>query len=137
MKKKILIVDDNKEFLEIISMKLQDDYELCLAYNGIEALENLKKFNPDVVLLDIKMPKFDGMSVLKCVRKVNKDLPVYILTAYSDREHFESARILNASGFIAKTQDMKQQIDNIIGSLRISDRYKGRSKYGEEKDTDS
>lgn len=137
MKKKILVVDDNKEFLEIIRMNLENDYELCLAYNGIEALENLKKFKPDVVFLDIKMPKFDGISVLKRIRKVNKDLPVYILTVCSDKEHFESARLLNASGFIAKTEDMKQQIDNIISSLRIFDKYKGRSKYGKEKDTDS
>lgn len=126
-KKKILIVDDEVDFLNIIKMRLEKNkYDVITAVNGREALEKLENDSPDAVLLDILMPKLDGLQTLKKIRKKNKDLPVYIITAFSNEERFKLARKLGASGFIVKTSDLQKEIKNITSVLRMADKYKSR-----------
>ena len=127
VKKKILVVDDESAFVEMIKMRLEaSDYEVVTASNGKEGLSQVKAQKPDVVLLDIMMPEMDGLSVLKEIRSQDKKLPVYMLTAFSDSERFKMASQLNASGFIVKTKDLKEQVKNITSALSMSDRYKGK-----------
>ncbi|MFH1246047.1 MAG: response regulator [Candidatus Omnitrophota bacterium] len=126
-KKKILIVDDEADFLNIIKMRLEKNkYDVITAANGKEALEKLENDSPDAVLMDILMPKLDGLQTLKKIRKKNKDLPVYIITAFSNEERFKLARKLGASGFIVKTSDLQKEIKNITSVLRMADKYKSR-----------
>jgi DNA-binding NarL/FixJ family response regulator len=70
------------------------------------------------------MPGMNGLDVLKAIRKNDKDLPVFIITAYSNEERFEIANKYKASGFIVKTSDLKKEIENIIAMLDISDKYR-------------
>lgn len=124
-KKRILLVDDEPDFVELISHRLQiNGYEVIAAADGKEALNILEKERFDAVLLDIIMPQMDGLTTLKLIRKRDKDLPVFMLTAYSDDERFKAANKLNASGFIVKTADLQKEISNITSILRISDKYK-------------
>lgn len=128
-KKKILLVDDEPDFVELIRHRLRiNGYEVTAAPNGKEALEMLKKEKFDAVLLDIIMPQMDGLTTLKMIRRRDKDLPVFMLTAYSDEERFKAANKLNASGFITKTADLQKEISNITSILRISDKYKPSDK---------
>lgn len=123
--KKILLVDDEPNFVELIKHRLQvNGYEVIAAADGKEALDILKKEKFDAVLLDIMMPQMDGLTALKMLRKQDKDLPVFMLTAHSDREQFKQANHLGASGFIVKTADLQKEIANISSFLRISDKYK-------------
>ena len=125
-KKKILVVDDEPDFVNLLKIRLEaNDYTVIVAYNGKEALEKVKNEKPDAVLLDIMMPKIDGLEALKRIRKENKNLPVFMLTAFSNEERFELAKNLKASGFIVKTYDLKKEIDNITSMLNIADKYKG------------
>lgn len=128
-KRKILIVDDEPDFLEIMRTRLEaNDYEVTTAANGEEALNHVKAGKPDAVLLDILMPGIDGLEVLKRIRKMNNNLPVYIITAFSTDERFKAANKLGASGFIVKTNDLAKEIDNITSALDMSARFHKKSK---------
>ena len=125
-KKKILVVDDEQDFLRVFKNRLESmDYEVVTASNGNMALAKIKTDKPDAVLLDIMMPILDGIQTLKEIRKRDKNLPVFMLTASSDAERFKSAKDLNASGFIIKTADLKIEMNNISNVLKIAAKYKG------------
>jgi len=89
-------------------------------------LEKINKEKPNAVLLDVLMPGIDGLGVLKKIRKTDKDLPVYIITAFSNEERFKVANKLGASGFIVKTVDLKKEIENITTALNLSDKFKSK-----------
>ena len=128
-KKKILVVDDEAEFVRMMKTRLEaNDYEVVTASDGKEAFQRIEEEKPDAVVLDIMMPGWDGLSVLKRIRRRYKTMPVFILTAFPDADRFETAKRLNASGFIAKTADLKTEIANITSVLRISEKYGVRSK---------
>jgi CheY-like chemotaxis protein len=125
-KKAILVVDDELDFLKVIRMRLEaNGYTVVTAVDGKEALDKIKKYKVDAVLLDILMPGMNGLEVLKKIRKDHKSLPVFIITAFSNEERFELANKFNASGFIVKTSDLKKEVDNITSFIRIADKYKG------------
>ena len=123
-KKRILLVDDEPDFVELIKKRLEaNDYEVVSAYNGKEALDILKNEKFDALLLDILMPQMDGLTALRRIRKRDKNLPVFMLTAHSDKEQFKQANQSGASGFIVKTADLQKEINNITGILRLSGKY--------------
>ena len=127
MKKKILVVDDEPGFLRIITLRLQaENYDVVTASNGEEALDVLKKEKPNAVLLDIAMPKLDGLEALKRIRKRDKNLPVFMITAYSNIERFKEANRLKASGYIVKTDNLKQQLENVTTAINIADKYRSK-----------
>ena len=130
-KLKILVVDDEPEFVELIKMRLEDNgYDVVTAVDGKQGLEKVKSESPDAVLLDILMPGLDGIEALKRIRRSDKDLPVFIVTAFSNEERFEKARKHDVSGFIVKTSDLKREVENITNAIRISPLYKSRKKKG-------
>lgn len=123
--KKVLVVDDEPDFLEMLRLRLKsDNCNVVTAANGKEALEKIETEKPDVVLLDIMMPGMDGLDVLKRIRKKHKDLPVFMITAFSNQERFKIANNFNASGFIIKTDDLQSEIDNIKSVISLSGEYK-------------
>lgn len=127
-KKKILLVDDEPDFLEVIKTRLEANvYDVLTASNGKEALETLKKEKVDAVLLDILMPQMNGIETLKNIRQDNKQLPVFMLTAYSDKINFGLANELGASGYIVKTSDLQKEIENVNAVLRVADKYRAKS----------
>ena len=128
-KKRILLVDDEPDFVELIKKRLElNDYDVASAANGKEALEKLKNEHFDAVLLDILMPEMDGLNALKAIRKHDKNLPVFMLTAHSDQEQFKAANRFGASGYIVKTADLQKEIENITGILRLSGKYHPEGK---------
>ncbi len=82
-KKKILIADDEPEIVNIVKKMLEEKYEVVSASNGEECIEVAKKEKPDLILLDILMPKMDGWETLRKLKedKELKDIPVSMLTA--------------------------------------------------------
>jgi len=125
-KKKILVVDDEPDFLSLIKIRLEaNNYDVITAPDGATALEKVKNESPAAVLLDIQMPVMDGLEVLKRIRQIDSNIPVFILTAFSNDARFKLANKLNASGFIVKTSDLKEEIERIDSVLRLSDKFKG------------
>lgn len=124
---RVLVVDDEPDFLQMIRARLESErYEVITAAGGRDALELMKKTPPDAVLLDIMMPDMDGLEVLRKIRRSHKDLPVFMLTAFSDEKRFAAARKLNASGFVTKTDWMGEGMKNVTSALRLCARFQGR-----------
>ena len=122
-----MVIDDEADFLEMIKIRLEaNNYKVITVLNGKEGLEKVKQEKPDAVLLDILMPGLDGLRVLRRIRRDNKNLPVFIITAFSNEERFKVANKLHASGFIVKTSDLKQEVDNINSILNIASQYKAK-----------
>lgn len=84
MAKKILVVDDERHIVRLVEVNLtRAGYEIATAYDGIEALEKVKSEKPDMIVLDVMMPRMDGFEVLKRLQAdaSTQDIPVIMLTA--------------------------------------------------------
>lgn len=93
-KTKILIVEDDVFVRDIYDMKFQQEgFAVVLAVDGLEALQRLEESVPDIILLDMMMPKMDGMEVLKKIKENEawKHIPVIMLTNISDKEKVDEA----------------------------------------------
>ncbi len=132
---KVLIVDDEPEFVELVKLRLEDNgYDVAIASDGKKGLEQIKQEMPDAVLLDIFMPGIDGLEVLKKIRSRDKNLPVFIVTAFSNEERFKKARKYNVSGFIGKTSDLKEEVKHIANAIRVSRMYKSKPGKAESRE---
>jgi DNA-binding response OmpR family regulator len=122
-KKKILIVDDEMDFIKVMQLRLQaNGYEVITAFSGEEAFKKIKDEKPDALLLDIMLPGEDGLSILKKIRQENKNLAVFIITAFSNEERYALANKFNASGFILKTSDLQKEVQNITSILSLTEK---------------
>jgi len=111
---KILLVDDEKEFVESLSERLElRNLDADIAYDGEQALQAVKEGDPDVMVLDLRMPGIDGIDVLRRVRKSHPDLQVIILTGHGTDKDAEQARQLGAFEYLQKPVD----IDHLVGTL--------------------
>jgi len=101
---KILIVDDESGILYFIqNMFLADGYEVVIARNGEEAIESVKKDMVDLVITDLRMPRMDGMQLLRELKGgLASSLPVIMLTAYASDETAIEAKKLGAFTYMAK-----------------------------------
>lgn len=89
MPKKILLTDDDKDLVEVMSLRLEKEgYTILRAYDGEECLEKAKDELPDLIIMDVSMPKLDGYSTFKALRadKAVRHIPVIILTAKDQME---------------------------------------------------
>jgi signal transduction histidine kinase/CheY-like chemotaxis protein/ligand-binding sensor domain-containing protein/AraC-like DNA-binding protein len=100
----VLVVDDNRDLCMMISMQLETQYKVLVAYDGEEALTKIKDNHPDLVVTDQMMPKMDGMELLRRVRADFdiSHIPVIILTAKGDDESKTRAISMGANAFITK-----------------------------------
>lgn len=122
--RKVLIVDDEPDFVTLLAARLEaNHYEVVTAQDGKEGLQKIRQERPDVVLLDIMLPKMDGLQVLRAIRRTSKRLPVFMITAFADPDRFSRAKRLEASGFLVKSEDMDQEIRNITASLHLASSY--------------
>lgn len=100
----ILLVDDEphiRKFVSLILKQLGTPF-LLEAGNGEEAVEIYKRENPDLVLLDISMPKVDGLETLKRIRAIDPDAVVIMLTSMANRQSIEEALNNGAANYIRK-----------------------------------
>jgi len=103
MSQKILICDDEEGIRESLKLILGDHYDLILTDSGeqcLQCLDNDK--NIGLVLLDIKMPKVNGLDILKAIKEKKSQLKVIIVTGYKSVETASEASSLGASGYIVK-----------------------------------
>lgn len=101
---KILVVDDDPQILEALTIGLElqwQDSEVLAARDGEEGLRLFYEREPDVVLLDVSMPKVNGFEVLKEIRRIS-DVPVIMLTAYGDEMHQVRGLELGADDYVTK-----------------------------------
>lgn len=115
---KILVVDDEHDAADAIKNRLiREGYEAVTAYDGQEALEKIKDENPDIILLDLMMPKLNGFEVLKELREKFKDKwrPVIIVSAQDEIASLEKCYGMEADHYLTKPCD----IEYILRGIRI------------------
>ena len=120
MKKlRVLLVDDEEEFVETLADRLKlRDLEASTAHNGEEALSVVKKEEPDVIVLDLKMPGIDGIEVLRRVKKAYPAVEVIILTGHGSEKDEEAARSLGAFDYIKKPVDLDKLVPRIQNAFK-------------------
>jgi len=116
-KTKILVVEDEDFLLDLYQTKLiQEGYEVIIAENGVEGLEMAQQHLPNLILLDILMPRVDGYEMLKKVKADNKlrNIPVIIFSNLSQKEEIEKGLKLGAKDFIIKTSVTPAELVNKV-----------------------
>lgn len=105
LKKKILIADDHALVREGIAafLKLCDEVEVVAeASDGVEALEKTARFRPDIIIMDINMPKLGGLEATVEIKKLHPEIKVLVLTQYEDREYISRFLKAGVSGYLLK-----------------------------------
>ena len=120
-KKKILVVEDEAELTGAIQIRLeQAGYEVLIAYDGQEALEKARTENPDLIVLDLMLPKIDGYKVCRMLKfdEKYKKIPVVMLTARAQEKDENLGYEVGADAFITKPfkyQVLLAKITELLG----------------------
>lgn len=116
---KVLLVDDEIEFVTTLSNRLgMRGIKTDVVYDGEKALDYVKKNEPDVIVLDLKMPGLHGMEVLRRLSKTNPKIQVVILTGHGTDRDEEEAKRLKAFGYLRKPTDIETLADRIRGAYQ-------------------
>jgi len=117
----ILLVDDDPLIIRMYQKKLSGDgYKVNTAFNGEEGLTSIKKEKPDLILLDVMMPKMNGVEVLKALKKdsESKGIPVIILTNLGDDDkEIQAAKDLGALEYLVKSDISLEELSDRVGKI--------------------
>lgn len=120
---RILIIEDDKAIVDVLKMILeQEGYEIDFAFNGPSGIEKFKKNEPEAVLLDIKMPRMDGIEVLQEIKKINSRPVVIMISGHGNIETAVQTTKLGAYDFISKPFDvdrLKLTIQNGLSFMKL------------------
>lgn len=109
---KLLIADDEQEFASTLVTRLKlRNFEVTMVNSGLDALDEIDKNTPDVLLLDLKMPDLDGLEVLARLRENHPKLKVIILTGHGSFEAGKEGMELGAYDYIMKPVDLNKLIE--------------------------
>src|SRR4030066_1975520 len=119
--KKILIVDDEVDLVETVRFPLEmEGYRVLVSYNGEDALNKARKENPDLILLDLMLPKLDGYKVCRLLKfdERYKHIPIFMLTARTQEKDKILGKETGADEYLTKPFDMDDLIAKIKGYLK-------------------
>lgn len=119
MKNKILFVEDEADLTLIVSDTLKGQgYEVVTAENGIAGLEKFKAESADIIIADVMMPRMDGFSMAREIRKLSPNVPILFLTAKSTIEDVEEGFEIGANDYLKKPFELRELIVRIKALLR-------------------
>ena len=119
--RRILIVEDHDDVRGMLKILLEsEDFHVLEAATGAEALTAVKNGHPDVILMDLALPGFDGFETIRRVRKIDgfQNTPIIVLTAYSSQSIYETARRAGIKYFMGKPIDfdeLAELLEQILG----------------------
>ncbi len=125
---KILVAEDERDIRELIAFTLQfAGHEVVLVANGAEAVEKALEVNPDLILMDVRMPRMTGYQACEALKKraETKDVPVIFLSAKGQESEIQEGLDVGAVDYILKPfapDDLTEQVERVLG-----DTEKGRS----------
>lgn len=115
---KLLIVDDDALIRKSLSLTLERESDIAVvgtASDGAEAIELCKTLNPDILLMDIRMPGVDGIAATRLIKQRYPEKRIMMLTTFDDKPNIQQALAAGADGYLIKTDN----ISDIAGKLRI------------------
>ena len=119
---KILIADDNQQNCELLDAYLSDEnYEIAMSYDGQQTLDRVASWEPDLILLDIMMPKLSGYEVCKQLKSDEKTRPIPILmvTALNEKNDIEKAVQAGCDDFLTKPVNQLELKTRVKSLLRV------------------
>ena len=117
--KTVLIVEDEKNIVDILRFNLQrEGYQTMEAYDGADGLEKARTSNPDLILLDVMLPKMIGFDVCKQLRAEGNNVPVIILTAREEETDKVLGLEIGADDYITKPFSMRELIARVGANIR-------------------
>ncbi|MDW2796291.1 response regulator [Clostridium boliviensis] len=125
----VLVIDDNKIAVTAIVKSTSWETFHCevtgVAYDGISGLELIHKKNPDIVIIDIQMPGFNGLDIIEKIKHQRPDIQFIIISGYNQFEYAQRAIRYGASDFLLKpvmTEELEQSLEKAAGMLRKKER---------------
>lgn len=122
----VLIVEDNEQNLELLKIYMEDlpEVEVITASNGIEALEQIEEYAPDLVLLDIMMPRMSGFEVCQRIKSDprTRDITVVMVTALNETSDIERAAKCGTDDYLSKPIDRQAMVDLVRSLLTTKGR---------------
>lgn len=135
---KVLLVDDEEEFVRTLGERLEmRGIGPDTAYNGEQALQKIAQEEPDIMILDIKMPGIDGMEVLRRVRKAYPRIQVIMLTAHGTEKDEEEAKRLGAFAYLRKPVDLELLTNTIRAASRHLEALSMASTFAQAGDVET
>ena len=117
--KTVLIVEDEKNIVDILRFNLQrEGYRTLEAYDGADGLDKARKENPDIILLDVMLPKMIGFDVCRALREEGNNVPVIILTAREEEADKVLGLEIGADDYITKPFSMRELIARVKANIR-------------------
>lgn len=118
----ILVVEDNRDILNLLNINLSDqDYNVIIAEDGEKALKQFHAFNPSMVILDVMLPKLDGLEVCKRIRKEDRMIPILMLTAKTEEVDKVLGLELGADDYMTKPFSIRELLARVKAILRRLD----------------
>ncbi|MBI4655433.1 MAG: response regulator [Elusimicrobia bacterium] len=121
IKKKILIVEDSRSITGVLKEVLeQEGYTVFVTHDGIDGIRIAKREKPDIVLLDLLLPKISGYEILDMIKKDNstRHVPVLIISTLDTPESVEKSKLCGAKNFIKKPYNLDDLLAEIKNTLR-------------------
>jgi DNA-binding NtrC family response regulator len=104
--KRILVVDDNPVIQDVLAQFLGQGYAVDVVGSASRALATVVQQVPDAIVLDVRMPGVDGLSLLKSLREIGVKMPIFVITGYDSSEMALEALELGATGYLPKPFDL-------------------------------
>lgn len=148
LRARVMLVDDEDDILSLLELTLQRDFEVVMARNGLEAIEKIVSYQPDIILLDIMMPKMNGFQLLQTMRRNARfaTTPIVIVSAKaSERDRQYALRVgatdfipkpFSPEGLLARVKQITVEPDFRIGPKRLDIREIIEKEYLQNKDKD-
>jgi len=116
---KILVCDDEENIRESVKLILDDEpYLQAFAANGREVIKKVTEFKPDIIILDIKMPKLSGLDAIEQIKAINPDVKIIMISGYEQPDVIKEALSRGASDYLPKSFSGRQLKDAIKRILK-------------------
>lgn len=132
MKIRILLVDDETDFVDVLAERLESrDFEVSKAYNGDEALAQVKEKQLDVVILDVQMPGKGGVDILREIKQMKPLVEVIMLTGHATVESAVEGMKVGAFDYLMKPTEMKDLVEKIVKAYKRKAEQEERIRQAE------
>ncbi len=115
-KKRVLLVDDEVDFVEVLRARLEDNnYEVLVAYDGEEGLDRAEKENPDLIILDLMLPRLNGFDVCRKLKVNNnfKNIPIIMISAKFQANDVNFGIAMGADAYMTKPFEPRVLMEKI------------------------